>query len=144
MPILRSFDSQTEFVLRFFAYLHEYKKFTGKIDNFLNDYLRRNNETSFDRQAMQADFETMLNFVDKYFPNGFRKSPRHAMPTRIWFEAISVGVMLAIREDSTFAPQSMSWVDSPEFKKYTASREGTTQPTVIRRIEYVRDRLLGR
>ena len=142
-PLIRRREPQ-EFVLRFFAYLHEYKEFTGKIDNFLNDYLRKNNKNSFNRQSMQADFETMLDFVDKYFPNGFRKSQRHTMPTRIWFEAISVGITLALREDSALDPKSMSWVDSPEFKKYTVSREGTTQPTVVRRIEYVRDRLLAR
>ena len=37
-PLIRRREPQ-EFVLRFFAYLHEYKEFTGKIDNFLNDYL---------------------------------------------------------------------------------------------------------
>lgn len=133
-----------EFVLRFFAYLHEYKNFTGKIDNFLNSYLIKNNENDFNPQSMQSEFETMLDFVKKYFPHGFHKSSRHNTVTRIWFESISVGVILALRENSALLPKSMSWIDSSEFKKYTASREGTTQSTVTRRIEYVRDRLLDR
>ncbi len=141
--LVRSREPQ-EFVLRFFAYLHEYKKFTRKIDDFLNDYLTRNNNSSFDRQSMQAEFERMLDFVEKYFPNRFLKSQKHTTVTRIWFESISVGVILALREDSNLEPGSISWLQSPEFKKYTASREGTTQSTITRRIEYVRDRLLDR
>ena len=142
-PLIRRREPQ-EFVLRFFAYLHEYKKFTRRIDDFLNDYLIRNNHSNFDRQSMQAEFERMLDFVEKYFPNGFLKSQKHRTVTRIWFESISVGAILALRENSNLEPSSMSWLQSPEFKKYTASREGTTQSTVTRRIEYVRDRLLDR
>jgi hypothetical protein len=133
-----------EFVLRFFAYLYDYKKFTGKIDNFLNDYLKKNNDGDFDRQVMQAEFERMLDFVEKYFPNRFLKTQKHTTVTRIWFESISVGAILALRENANLEPISMNWLQSPEFKKYTASREGTTQYTVTRRIEYVRDRLLDR
>lgn len=140
-PLIRRREPQ-EFVLRFFAYLHEYKSFTGKIDNFLNDYLRKNNNVNFNRQSMQDEFETMLNFVDKYFPNRFLKSQKHNTVTRIWFESISVGVILALRENNKLEPKSMNWLQSSEFKQYTASREGTTQSTVSRRIEYVRDRLL--
>jgi hypothetical protein len=117
-----------EFVLRF----------------FLNNYLIKNNVNDFNPQSMQSEFETMLDFVKKYFPHGFHKSPRHNTVTRIWFESISVGVILALRENSALIPKSMSWIDSSEFKKYTASREGTTQSTVTRRIEYVRDRLLDK
>jgi uncharacterized protein with ParB-like and HNH nuclease domain len=142
-PLIRRREPQ-EFVLRFFAYLHEYKKFNRKIDDFLNDYLRRNNNSNFDRQSMQAEFERMLDFVEKYFPDRFLKSQKHTTVTRIWFESISVGAILALRENGNLEPSSMSWLQSPEFKKYTAAREGTTQSTVTRRIEYVRDRLLDR
>jgi hypothetical protein len=142
-PLIRRREPQ-EFVLRFFAYLYEYKKFTGKIDNFLNDYLKKNNNGDFDRQAMQAEFERMLDFVEKYFPNRFLKTQKHTTVTRIWFESISVGAILALRENANLEPRSMNWLQSSEFEKYTASREGTTQYTVTRRIEYVRDRLLDR
>jgi Protein of unknown function DUF262 len=142
-PLIRRREPQ-EFVLRFFAYLYEYKKFTGKIDNFLNDYLKKNNDGDFDRQAMQAEFERMLDFVEKYFPNRFLKTQKHTTVNRILFESISVGAILALRDNANLEPRSMNWLQSTEFEKYIASREGTTQSTVTRRIEYVRDRLLNR
>ena len=35
------------------------------------------------------------------------------------------------------------WLDSPEFKEYTTSDASNSKPKVIKRIEYVRDRLLS-
>ena len=38
----------------------------------------------------------------------------------------------------------MNWLESPEFKEYTTSDASNSRPKVIRRIEYVRDQLLGK
>jgi hypothetical protein len=40
----------------------------------------------------------MLRFVDRLFPNGFRKSDRGQTIPRVRFEAISVGSALALRD----------------------------------------------
>ncbi|NJK52342.1 MAG: DUF262 domain-containing protein [Leptolyngbyaceae cyanobacterium SU_3_3] len=133
-----------EFVLRFFAYLNNYKNFKRQVNEFLNEYLEKNNNESFDQEGMKAEFEAMLDFVEKYFPNGFRKRKKHTTTPRIRFEAISVGTALALRERSDLVPASMSWLDSPEFKEYTTSDASNSRPKVIRRIEYVRDKLLGK
>ncbi|MEA5467180.1 DUF262 domain-containing protein [Leptothoe sp. PORK10 BA2] len=133
-----------EFVLRFFAYLNNYKNFKRQVNEFLNEYLETNNNGDFDREAMQAEFEAMLDFVEKYFPNGFRKGKKHTTTPRIRFEAIAVGTALALREKSDLAPGSMAWLDSPEFKEHTTSDASNSKPKVKNRIEYVRDQLLGR
>jgi hypothetical protein len=86
----------------------------------------------------------MLDFVEKYFPNGFSKAKGHVKTPRIRFEAISVGVALALREKSNLEPKSIEWLDSPEFKEYTTSDASNSKPKVIKRIEYVRDQLLGK
>jgi hypothetical protein len=132
-----------EFVLRFFAYLNNYKNFERQVNEFLNEYLEKNNTESFDQAGMRVEFESMLDFVEKYFPNGFRKRRNHTTTPRIRFEAISVGVALALRERRDLVPASMSWLDSEEFKEYTTSDASNSRPKVIRRIEYVRDQLLG-
>ncbi|MEG4499392.1 DUF262 domain-containing protein, partial [Microcoleus sp. F10-C6] len=133
-----------EFVLRFFAYLNNYKNFDKRVNEFLNEYLEAHNHNGIDQDGMRSEFHTMLDFVEKYFSNGFSKSKGHVKTPRIRFEAISVGVALALREKNDLVPKSMKWLDSPEFKEYTTSDASNSKPKVIKRIEYVRDRLLGK
>ncbi|MDY7003520.1 MAG: DUF262 domain-containing protein [Cyanobacteriota bacterium] len=132
-----------EFVLRFFAYLNNYMKFESRVNVFLNDYLEEHN-SNFDRDKMQTEFESMLDFVEKYFPYGFRKGKNYKSVPRIRFEAISVGTALALRKRKNLRPKSMEWLNSPEFKEYTTSDASNSRPKVIRRIEYVRDQLLAK
>lgn len=132
-----------EFVLRFFAYLHNYKNFERRVDKFLNNYLESNNNSKIDQDYFRNTFNTMLDFVDQYFPNGFAKKEGHVRTPRIRFEAISVGVALALREKADLVPKSIDWLDSEEFKDYTTSDASNSKPKVIRRIEYVKDQLLN-
>ncbi len=131
-----------EFVLRFFAYLNNYENFERQVNKFLNDYLTNNNHNNFQREKMKLEFESMLDFVEKYFPNGFSKSKTHTTTPRIRFEAISVGTALALRQRPDLKPDSMDWLDSKKFKEYTTSDASNSRPKVVRRIEYVRDQLL--
>ncbi len=133
-----------EFVLRFFAYLNNYQNFERRVNDFLDNYLAKHNHESINREEFKSTFLSMLDFVERYFPNGFSKSTGHVRTPRIRFEAISVGVALALREKSDLVPASMSWLGSPEFKEYTTSDASNSRPKVIRRIEYVRDQLLGK
>jgi uncharacterized protein with ParB-like and HNH nuclease domain len=133
-----------EFVLRFFAYLDNYKNFEKRVNEFLNEYLEKHNDSGINQDVMRDEFHSMLDFVDKYFPNGFNKAKGHVKTPRIRFEAISVGVALALREKSNLEPNSIEWLDSPEFKEYTTSDASNSRPKVIKRIEYVRDQLLGK
>lgn len=132
-----------EFVLRFFAYLNNYKNFDKQVNVFLNEYLKKHNHPEINQDGMRSEFHKMLDFVEKYFPNGFSKSKGHVKTPRIRFEAISVGVALALREKPDIEPKSINWLDSPEFKEYTTSDASNSRPKVIKRIEYVRDQLLS-
>ena len=93
---------------------------------------------------MKAEFESMLEFIEKYFPNGFRKGRKHTMTPRTRFEAMAVGTALALREKSDLEPNSIEWIDSPEFKEYTNADISNSKPKVKKRIEYVRNQLLGK
>jgi len=132
-----------EFVLRFFAYLNNYNNFERQVNEFLNEYIEGNNKC-FNHEDMQTEFESMLSFIEKYFPDGFRKDKKHTIIPRVRFEALSVGVALALREKFDLEPSSMEWLESPEFKEYTTSDASNSRTKVIRRIEYVRDQLLGK
>ncbi|NEP59903.1 MAG: DUF262 domain-containing protein [Symploca sp. SIO2G7] len=133
-----------EFVLRFFAYLNNYENFVRQVNEFLNDYLKAHNHEKLDREGMTNEFQSMLDFVEKHFPNGFSKGKGYIRTPRIRFEAVAVGVALALREQSTFEPESMEWLNSDEFKEYTTSDSSNSRPKLMRRIEYVRDQLLGK
>lgn len=134
-----------EFILRFFAYLDNYLNFDKKVVSFLDDYLEKN-QPGFDEvraAPMREEYLKMLQFVNTYFPNGFKKGTNHNTTPRIRFEAISVGVALALRQKPDLIPSSIDWLESSEFKKHTTSDASNSKPKVKARIEFVRDSLLG-
>lgn len=135
-----------EFVLRYFAYLNNYQGFQKSVDDFLTDYLRSKNGNFLDaeREAMLGEFVRMLNFVSQYFPNGFKRTGYTTVP-RIRFEAIAVGLSLALREKPDLVPGDIDqWLDSKEFIKHTRSDASNSRPKLVNRIHYVRDNLLGK
>jgi hypothetical protein len=131
-----------EFVLRFFAYLDNYQNFERRVNLFLNEYLETKNNNELDKNTFRSIFHAMLDFVEKYFPNGFSKKEGRVRTPRIRFEAISVGVALALSQNSDLQIQNLDWLESEEFKEYTTSDASNSKPKVIQRIEYVRDQLL--
>jgi len=130
-----------ELVLRFFAYLNDYKSFRHDVDDFLTKYYS-SNET-FDESAFQNEFHRMLNFVERFFINGFVREGQKYVP-RVRFEAISVGVALALRENPDLEPKLMNWVDDEIFYYHTRTHASNSQERLAGRVEYVRDRLLGK
>ena len=70
------------------------------------------------------------------------KKQGHVRTPRIRFEALSVGIALALRQDPDLLPVSMGWLDSDEFKAHMRSDASNSKPKVISRIEFVRDNLL--
>lgn len=135
-----------EFVLRYFSYLNNYQGFQKSVDDFLTDYLKSKNDNFLDadKEALHAEFVRMLDFVSHYFPNGFKRTGYKTVP-RIRFEAIAVGISLALRENSGLIPGDVSqWLDSKEFIKHTRSDASNSRPKLVNRIHYVRDNLLGK
>jgi hypothetical protein len=134
-----------EFVLRFFAYMEDYKTFDRRVVDFLNDYLARTQGSFNDsvRKSMQAEWERMLAFVKKTFPHGFSKSKGHVRTPRIRFESIAVGSALALRKKPGLKPKPVGeWLNSAAFAKHTTSGSSNSRPKIVARIEYVRDNLL--
>lgn len=137
-----------EFILRFFSFLNKYKDFNPSqvnITDFLDNYLKEVNEDkTFDSAKMRNEFESMLDFVEQYFPKGFRQGKNYEKTTtRIKFESLSVGIALALREKAGLIPRSLDWLNSGEFKQLTGGDASSSKVKVIKRIEYVRDQLLG-
>ena len=130
-----------ELVLRFFAYSEKYNEFTHDVTNFLNDYIKERNRNP-DIDDLTAKFSRMIAFVENHFPYGFRRSKTHNSTPRVRFEAISVGVHLALSTNPDLMPGNMQWLESQDFKNQTTTHGSNSAPRLKSRIEFVRDSLL--
>lgn len=136
-------DERKEFVLRFFAYLNNYQNFGHVVRDFLNEYMESCKDISeSDAKNMVAEFEKVLNFVESYIPSGFAKAENFKTTPRVRFEAIAVGVALALRKKPELTKPNLDWLFGDEFKTQTTSDGSNSKPRVIARINYVRDKLL--
>ena len=141
--------------MRFFALKDSYNNFpshTG-IAKFLDEYLEKKNKemNSSDVKDLLLveyynDFISMLTVVKKYFKHGFSKNQAPQV-SRVFFEAISVGVHLALKENPNFetTQENVSkWLDSKEFKQNISGKYHTHIPRRIKeRIEFVKNKLIN-
>jgi len=139
---VRKREEAQEMVLRFFAYSDGYLKFKHRVDEFLNDYIKENKDV-FDQARLTAEFSNMLDFIEKYLPNGFTKGPNSRTTPRVRFEALSVGANMALKQSPNLVPARPDWIESDEFKSHTRSDASNSRPKIKNRIEFVRDKLLG-
>ncbi|HIE01247.1 MAG TPA: DUF262 domain-containing protein [Thiotrichaceae bacterium] len=133
-----------ELILRFFAYIDRYQEFRHDVAIFLNSYLDEMNETDFDREYYLNAFTNMVNFIKNNFPIGFRKEEKSNSTPRVRFEAIAIGVYLALQENPDLIIQDVSWLDSKEFSDQTTSDGSNNTGRLKNRVEFVRDCLLNR
>lgn len=139
--IMKKRYEDSELVVRFFAYLNNYKDFDHSVKDFLDEFVSRNMQ-NFNIERYTSEFNAMLAFVKQYFPYGFRKTLRAKSTPRVRFEAIAVGVALALKEKPDLVPISMEWLDSDDFKKHTTTHASNSPARVQGRIEYVKKALL--
>ncbi len=146
-PVSKSREDRAEYpelVLRYFAYIDNYMTFDKSVDDFLTVVLKAGN-AAHDPQRLRREFEAMLAFVQRHFAFGFRKNAGNLSVPRIRFEAIAVGVTLALRIQPDLVPEDVdAWLGSNAFIKHTRSDASNSRPKVRSRIHFVRDSLLGR
>lgn len=130
-----------ELILRFFAYSESYRKFKHDVQEFLDDFVKKH-RNSFDKTRFEREFTRMLEFVERYFPYGFAKASNSRATPRVRFEAIAVGVNLALRENPSLAPRNMDWLESQEFLEHITTHASNSSTRLAGRIEFVRDRLI--
>jgi len=132
-----------ELVLRFFAYSESYLNFKHDVGPFLDSFVISHNK-SFDRDKLLGNFNRMIDFVETNFepPYIARKGRDNATP-RVRYEAISVGVHLALENNPLLTIDNTEWLESKEFKNLTTSDASNNQGKLKARIEFVRDCLLN-
>ena len=130
-----------ELIIRFFAYSDNYKTFKTGVNDFLNTYTELKNK-SLDEDRLWNEFDNMLKFVDKNLPNGFKKTDKSNKTPRVRFEAISVGINLALRENPKLKTVDMSFVNKSEFISLVTGGSHNSPTNVKNRIEYVKNQIL--
>ncbi|MCK9157002.1 MAG: hypothetical protein M0P12_13070 [Paludibacteraceae bacterium] len=132
-----------ELALRFFAYSESYLEFKHDVAPFLDMFVMKQKK-GFDMGRLQGNFDRVNNFVHKYFQPPYFATPKRSNATpRVRFEAISVGVHLALLKNPNLENPDLTWLNSDEFKYHTTTDASNNQGKLKARIEFVRDCLLG-
>lgn len=127
-----------ELVLRFFVYLNRYNDFNHAVKEFLNEYMNDFRHGVI-AQPEKKLFEAVMDVLVQAFPNGINRG-KGVTPVNL-FEALSVGVALALKQGKNIDPLKLPpLIDDEHLKKFTGA--GSNQKKfVVGRIEYVRDAL---
>ncbi|WP_430875792.1 DUF262 domain-containing protein [Gilliamella sp. G0441] len=137
----------TEMLLRYFAYKDNYLNYKKSVKDFLSEYLDKMNQsfTKEEETKLTKQFIKMCSFIDKYVPNGFRKSSTSNTVPRVRFEVLSVGASLALKINPKVIPLNINkWITSDEFLIHTKSDASNSRPKLRARLEYARDRFLNK
>jgi hypothetical protein len=135
-----------EMILRFFAYSESTEKYRDNVSKFIDDFIKnkKNSFTNDIKLTMENDFTKMLTFVNTNFKYGFAKVKGAKSTPRVRFEAISVGTHLALKENPLLSIVNIDWLESDEFKLHTRSDAANNKTKLLGRINYVKNRILGK
>lgn len=141
-----------ELVSRFFAYYDNYKdnfkSYTGNVTKYIDEYVEnRNKEVEQNEKLIleyQKIFQKMLSYSKKILgERGFRKSLASKSTPRARFEALSIGIAVALKENPNLPARDVkNWIDSEEFSKCTKSDAANNKNKLIGRINFVKNKLL--
>lgn len=163
-PIYKHFQNryeEAELVLRFLAFSETYPEFCfdngqGSVDlnrtgvtRFLDEYVLWKNRDFSEKEKQQKSliFEDILDFVSKNFPSGFKKKKDSRAISRPYFESISVGSYLALKEKPNLIVKDL-WSPSDinnetSLFRIPINRYLTHKPeNIIRRTDFVKNKLL--
>lgn len=135
-----------ELITRFFAYSNNLENFSGKVMNFVDEFVDKSRDQWSEEKELtfRTEFESTMNFVDEHFERGFQKENKNQTP-RVRFEAIAVGVNLALREKPSLKVDKEKikmLLESEDFKKWTTSDAANNRKKVLDRINGVKDFLI--
>lgn len=140
-----------ELVLRFFALVDTYPRyndFSRSVSKTLDTYMsgKVNNFNALEKSEKLTQFSSMVDFVSNNFLYGFLKGPEKDA-SRIFFEAISVGTHLALKEKPDLTLRKKIdvhiWLRDKEFNRAVNGGNRThSSETLQLRINYVKEHIL--
>ena len=138
-----------ELVARFFAYSDGLEGYKDDVSPFIFRYIKHMN-TEFEKNPhLELEYENrflrMLEFVDKSFELGFRKSLGAKTTPRTRYESIALGSHFALEKkpDLSIDIQTTNLIlERDAFKKEISSDGANARRKLNGRIEYMRNALL--
>jgi hypothetical protein len=98
----------------------------------------------FDYVAGGAIFTKTFKELARIFPDGIRRPGKKSTTSLIFYEGIAVGASLALDKTSRLNTAGHDvWMNSPELRKFTTGATND-RAAVVGRIEFCRDRFLGK
>jgi hypothetical protein len=142
-PLQQRDATAEECVLRFFAFLHNYKSFDHNVTEFLSEYMKTATK-QFDYLQGSAVFSKTFKEIARLFPDGIRRPDRKSTTPLNLYEGVAVGAALALRKVSKLHASGLeAWMKSDELRRLTTGATNS-RPAVTGRIEFCRDRFLGK
>jgi ribosomal protein S15P/S13E len=139
-----------ELVTRFFAYGDGLESYRDRVSDFLFSYTKKMNthfkEYPEDVHSYRERFINIMQFVERNFLWGFRRTKNGKVTPRARFEAIAIGSYYALQQNPDLANSSLhvdDWLSSNEFKEITGADGANAIGRLKGRINFVRDQLLG-
>lgn len=142
-------QEREELLLRFFAFSEWYPSFSDSkgISKQLDDYMKEKNAVFNEdvEKEMNEKFNMTMEFIDKYYPYGFAKNEKAKQVARPYFEALSVGAYLALKDNLQLTISKEDVRNILIDEKFITSVSGRYQThrakTIRARIDYVKDGL---
>lgn len=142
-----------ELVSRFFAYYDNYDNdfegYTGNVTQYIDEYVEKQNKIAEKNEEIISEcrkiFSEMLSYAEKILgKRGFRKSLTSKSTPRARFEALSIGIAVALKENPELPVRDIaSWIDSEEFARCTRSDAANNKNKLVGRINFVKNKLLS-
>jgi len=150
--VVKKRQEHEELVLRFFALMDaypRYDKYSTGIISMLDTYMMDKNSNFEDeeKEVKTKQLDMVLKFVNNNFFNGFCKKSNQGV-SRMFFEALSVGVSQALVENADLNPNRKVnpglWLKDHDFKMLISGKYRSHSPEKIKqRINFVKDKVLG-
>lgn len=137
-------SERQELVARFFVYSRSYKDFVHDVRRFIDSHFKVLNQTltQVDIDSMSAEFDRVMDFIAHNAGNAFFRTDKTKQVPRVRFEAIAVGVCLALRQAPDLQTANFDWLDDPEFYQLIRTDASNSGPRLRARVEFVRDKIL--
>lgn len=143
--------ARDELVTRFFAYGDGLDGYKDRPAEFLFNYVKKMNEVFAGQPETKAEYQETftdtMNFIDRVFPYGFRKTKNGTATRKARFEAIAIGSKLALEAKPALANEQVAdvsaWLSGAAFETVTGSDGANAIARLRDRTEFVRNKLLG-
>ena len=147
---------EEELILRFFAFIDAYPDYRQVeykgVAKYLDEYLDNGNQNFAESElkSKKAAFDQMVDFISEtYEGQGFAKKPNAVGVSKPYFEAIAIGVYMALQENPNIQPHKLDSliVDKHNRNGFFETIEGRyrthTAKKILNRIDYVKNSYLA-